>query len=181
MFSCSQHLRSSSLHRYRLHASTFLPPVPRHGFAIRTCGPHCGRGTMKALTPAPVHRRGRSPRLPRCTVLPFRLQPRRAPRYGFVHHASLPGPVTRLRLERAGSPLHAAESSSSSYGPTVHLRLLSTPPHDDAVTFGYGAVADSDTDLHRADTTPSRAHSSPRRRGPSDLHCTVTGFPPARE
>ncbi|MCH8252287.1 MAG: hypothetical protein IID36_07530 [Planctomycetes bacterium] len=26
---------------------------------------------------------------------------------------------------------------TSSYGPTVHLRLLSTPPHGDAVTFGY--------------------------------------------
>jgi hypothetical protein len=161
------HSRHCELPRPGFHASTFLPPVPQHGFAFRTCGPDCDRGTMKALTPAPVHRRGRSPRLPRCTVLPFRLQPRRALRYRFIHHASLPDPVTRLRLERAGSPLHAAESSSSSCGPTVRLRLLSTPSRDDAVTFGYGAVADSDTDLHRADTTPSRAHSFPRRREPN--------------
>jgi len=31
---------------------------------------------------------------------------------------------------------------------------------DDAVTFGYGAVAHSDTDFHRAGLAPSRAHDS---------------------
>ena len=59
---------------------------------------------------------------------------------------------------RRSSP---AESSSSSYGPTVRLGLLSTPPRGDAVTFGYGVVASSDTDSHRADVAPSRAHSFP--------------------
>jgi len=34
---------------------------------------------------------------------------------------------------------------------------------DDAVTFGYGAVAHSDTDFHRAGLAPSRAHG-PRFR-----------------
>jgi hypothetical protein len=42
-----------------------------------------------------------------------------------------------LRLYSAGSPVHQAESSSSSYGLVSHLRLLSTPPHGDAVTFGF--------------------------------------------
>src|SRR5207247_9407789 len=51
--------------------------------------------------------------------------------------------------------------SSFTYGPTVRLRLLSTPLRADAVTFSYGAVAYSDTDFHRADVTPSRAHSPP--------------------
>jgi hypothetical protein len=37
---------------------------------------------------------------------------------------------------------------------------LSTPPHGDAVTFGYRALAYSDTDFHRADLAPSRAHGS---------------------
>jgi hypothetical protein len=32
---------------------------------------------------------------------------------------------------------HPAETGSSSYGLIVHLLLLSTPPHDDAVTVGY--------------------------------------------
>lgn len=35
---------------------------------------------------------------------------------------------------------------------------LPTPPPGDAVTSGYGASADSDTDFHRADETPLRAH-----------------------
>src|SRR5208337_819075 len=51
----------------------------------------------------------------------------------------LPGLLSRsgLRLLSAGSSLRAAESCSSSYGLRVRLRLLSTPHHDDAVTFGY--------------------------------------------
>src|SRR5216683_6798208 len=43
-----------------------------------------------------------------------------------------------LRLWLAGSPRRQAESRSSSYGRVVHLPLLSTSPHGDAVTFGYG-------------------------------------------
>jgi hypothetical protein len=39
--------------------------------------------------------------------------------------------------------------------------LLSTPLRADAVTFSYGAVAYSDTDFHRADVAPLRAHSFP--------------------
>jgi hypothetical protein len=42
-----------------------------------------------------------------------------------------------LRHSLAGSPQQQAESSSSSYGLAVHLRLLSTPSRDDAVTLGY--------------------------------------------
>ncbi len=41
----------------------------------------------------------------------------------------------------------------------VHFQLLSTPPHGDAVTFGYGDMASSDTDSHRADMAPSWAHN----------------------
>jgi hypothetical protein len=48
-----------------------------------------GRGTMKALTPAPVHFKSRSPRLMRHTFLPFRPQPRGAPDHRFVHHFSV--------------------------------------------------------------------------------------------
>jgi hypothetical protein len=44
-----------------------------------------------------------------------------------------------LRLSLAGSPRRQAESrSSKSYGRVVHLPLLPTPPHGDAVAFGYG-------------------------------------------
>jgi len=34
-------------------------------------------------------------------------------------------------------------------------------PRGNAVTFGYGVVAYSDTDFHRANVAPSRAHSPP--------------------
>ncbi len=51
----------------------------------------------------------------------------------------LPGLLSRsgLHPESAGSSLRTAESCSSSYGLHVRLRLLPTPPHGDAVTFGY--------------------------------------------
>ena len=42
-----------------------------------------------------------------------------------------------LRPSLAGSPPHPAESSSLSYGLAVHLPLLPTPPHGDAVTVRY--------------------------------------------
>ena len=42
-----------------------------------------------------------------------------------------------LRSFPGGSSLRPAESSSSAYRLHVRLRLLSTPPHGDAVTFGY--------------------------------------------
>ena len=45
-----------------------------------------------------------------------------------------------------------------SCGPIIRLRLLLTPSHDDAITFGYEVVAYPDTDFHRADTAPSWAH-----------------------
>ena len=136
------------------HASTFLPPFPRRDFAFRAFSGSPRNGTMETLTPAPLttHSAGLPAycATPSCSSvsnhvgLPdHRLPPRqRDQRFsGFAHGI-------------AGSPQPSAESSSSSYGPTVRLRLLSTPPRGDAVTFGYGAVAYSDTDFHRADVAP---------------------------
>src|SRR3972149_1692935 len=42
-----------------------------------------------------------------------------------------------LRPLAAGSPRRQAESSLSSYGLAVHLRLLSTSSRENAVTIGY--------------------------------------------
>src|SRR5215467_2712653 len=53
--------------------------------------------------------------------------------------ASAPSVASRLRHERAGSPQLHAESGLSAYRLPVHLRLLSTPPRGDTVTFDYGA------------------------------------------
>src|SRR5260370_41194389 len=72
---------------------------------------------------------------------------------------------TRLRHYLAGSPQPSAESGSLSYGLPVHLRMLSTPPHGDAVSFDYGGATNSGTDSHRSVKASSRTHSSPRRRG----------------
>ena len=60
--------------------------------------------------------------------------------------------IAQARHERT------AESGSFSHGPTVRLKLLSTPPRGDAVTLGIEAVARLGTDFHRADVAPSRAH-----------------------
>ena len=44
------------------------------------------------------------------------------------------------------------------YGLIVHLRLLSTPPRGDAVTFGYGAPEYPGKDSHLADSMQLQAH-----------------------
>ena len=73
----------------------------------------------------------------------FCRQPPDAPQRSLSHATpQLVGrpPITRgsgLRHSLAGSPTRPAESRSLSYGPMVHLRLLSTPPRGDAVTLSY--------------------------------------------
>src|SRR5512140_3236659 len=91
-----------------------------------------------------------------------------------------PGPGRLgLRLSLAGSPPQLAESSSLAYGPAVRLRLLSTSPRGDAVTFDYRGQVQP-----RAGTFTPRVQSAHRRtrvRSPSgplnpliSLRMTVT-------
>ena len=120
-------------------------------------------GTMKALTPAPVHPKRRSPRLPRLTFLSFRLQPRGLPGHRFP---------PRQRDQRVSDFAMNEQARRSSppnrvrYPTDRQFASGCSPPRlgADAVTFGYGVVAYSDTDFHRADVAPSRAHSLPRKR-----------------
>src|SRR5690606_31256941 len=62
----------------------------------------------------------------------------------------------------------------------VRLRLLSTSPHGDAVTFDYEVMACLDADLHRADVMPSRAHGlrppPERRRSVAHRHEKAARF-----
>ncbi|MDO8939293.1 MAG: hypothetical protein Q7U98_09035, partial [Methylicorpusculum sp.] len=51
-----------------------------------------------------------------------------------------------------------AESDSLSYGLPFRFQLLSTPFHNDAVTFSYGVMAYADRDFHPVDKLPSWAH-----------------------
>jgi hypothetical protein len=142
------------------HASTFLPPFPRRGFACRTSRGSRRFGTMETLTPAPLTYNAGLPAYlttPSCRSISnhvglpdHRLPPRQRDQR-----------VSDFALNEQARRSTPAESSSLSYGPTVRLRLLSTPLRADAVTFSYGAVAYSDTDFHRADVAPSRAHSFP--------------------
>jgi hypothetical protein len=46
------------------------------------------------------------------------------------------------------------------YGLIVHLRLLSTPPRGDAVTFSYEVPEHFGKDFHPADLMPSQAHKA---------------------
>jgi hypothetical protein len=48
------------------------------------------------------------------------------------------------------------------YGLIVHLRLLSTPPRGDAVTFSCGMPEHPGKDFHLADSMQSPAHSPAR-------------------
>jgi hypothetical protein len=48
------------------------------------------------------------------------------------------------------------------YGLIVHLRLLPTPPHGDAVTFSYGVPEHSGKDFHLADSMQLQAHERGR-------------------
>src|SRR5277367_7155087 len=119
-----------------------------------------GIGAMKALTPAALTPRRGSLRLLHLAFPPFRSQPRVPSRGRFLSRLSALG-HSRLRHYPAGSPRLHAESDSCSYGLAVRLRLLSTPAHTDAVTFGYMVTTLHDGDSHPADKASSQTHWIP--------------------
>ncbi len=144
------------------HASTFLSPFPRSSFAFRPSRGSPRSGTMGDSDSCAAHLHS--------AALPAYLAPPSGrsvsnhvglPEHRFVHHSQRVQQVSDFALGEQARRSSPTESSSLSYGPTVRLRLLPTPLRADAVTFGYGAVAYSDTDFHRADVAPSRAHSPP--------------------
>jgi len=84
----------------------------------------------------------------------------------------LPGLLSRsgLRPESAGSSLRTAESrSSQSYGLHVRLRLLPTPPHGDAVTFGYQERASPERGL-----SPLQSHLLAGARTSPSVRSSIT-------
>src|SRR5262244_2059185 len=111
------------------------------------------------------HPQRRSPRLPHHIFLSFRLQPRWAAWTSLLPPRQRVQRVSDFAMNEQARRSTPAESSSFTYGPTFRLQLLPTPLRADAVTFGYGAVAYSGTDFHRADVAPSRAHSLPHEAG----------------
>ena len=139
--------RLSVLHLPASLRSTDITPLQRYYERSDSCSGGLGR----PLANRPVLTRCRSPCFTCGTFRPFRLQPplvapedlvcfylRGLPPVASYDGRSLAGQASvGLRPSRAGSPRQQAESSSSSYGPVIHLRLLPTPSHDDAVTIGY--------------------------------------------
>jgi hypothetical protein len=127
--------------------------VPDSEPALRRCG------TMKALTPAPLtYGAGLPVYLATPSVVP-------SPTTWAAWTSLLP---PRQRVQRFSD--FALQSQARRSSPPNRVRL----PTDrqfasgcsprrlgaNAVTFGYGVVAYSDTDFHRANVTPSRAHDS---------------------
>ena len=78
-------------------------------------------GTMRPLTPAPVHPAGRSPRLPRQIFTSFRLQPRSAPQYRFLRHLSVSDCIR-------ASPWNRRLAATQRRIEFVLLRTDSSPP-----------------------------------------------------
>lgn len=141
-----------------------FPFSPIHLPAVPSLHPHYRDfpATMAALTPAALlstRRCDRSPcfTLPAFLTLPSPTTPG-TPLAAFTHYPSARSVPSRLRHSLAGSPMPTAESSSLSYGRVVHLRLLPTLPHGNAVIFGYGPES-----AYPERTLTSLSESAPRR------------------
>lgn len=75
------------------------------------------------------------------TLLHRRGLPRRSPWETYKRPRDFPVTRSRVRTSPGVSPTGLAESSSYSYGLVIHLRLLSTFSHENAVTtVGYRPV-----------------------------------------
>jgi hypothetical protein len=143
--------------RFGHHASIFLhpfapPALP--GFLATMGALTPGRSALRVLMRDNEHRPGARPGLLVSCIKPSRrstsnhLLPPPGP--GLVLARSLPRDTVLHRSHPswglgvvwaspylAGWPRQPAESSLSSCGPVIHLQLLSTPSHEDAVSFGY--------------------------------------------
>jgi hypothetical protein len=150
------------------HVSTFLSPFaprPLRRFSARM-GTLTPRQVSYPTEVSPLHATRRS--------RPFCLQSPDAPHR---HFHTLPLSSMGLPLRGQGFTfssqtrrLRQAESSSSSCGLVSHLRLLSTPPLGDAVTFGFQAgerMPGEDLHLYTCALAGARAWGgSPRYRIP---------------
>jgi hypothetical protein len=145
------------------HTSTFLPPVPRRRFALCTSRDFHRCGTMKALTPAPVHPKCRAPRLLRHTFLSFRLQPRGLPGHRLPprqRDQRVSDFAMNEQAHRSSPPNRVRYPTDRQFASGCSPLRLAATQLPSATEF----VAYSDTDFHRVDVAPSRAHSFPRTR-----------------
>jgi hypothetical protein len=135
------HFRRCLCFRISHRASTFLPPLPRRGFAthafrrVHTQHARRGIGTMRALNPAAPRQCDRPLR---SICLAFRASSPQT-RCAAVRHVSLSPPCvqsvpcgSRLRHTFAGSPLRPAETGSLYYRLLVRAPAAPHPALNDA-------------------------------------------------
>jgi hypothetical protein len=140
------------------HASTFLPPFPRCGFAFRSSRGFSHCGTMETLTPAPLTCAAGLPTYlatPSCRSvsnhvglpdhrLPPRQRDQRFSDFAMYEQARRSSPPNRVR--------HPTDRQFALGCSPPHLAATQLPSASEFVAF-------SDTDFHRADVAPSWAHS----------------------
>jgi len=139
-----------------LHLPVFLP-------SVRLCFPHLSRlsplryyGDSDSCT---AHLPHRSPRLLHHTFLSFHLQPRELPGHRFPprqRDQRVSGFVLASQTHRNSPPNRVRSPTDRQFASGCSPPRLATTQ----LPFGYGAVAYSDTDFHRADVAPSRAHDA---------------------
>jgi len=148
--------------------STFLPPVPIRCFASSASHGSPPLRYHEGSDSCTAHRPCRSPHLLRHTFLSFHLQPRELPGH------RLP---PRQRDPRVSDFALASQARRSSppnrvrYPTDQQFASGCSPPRLSATQFPSASefVAFSDTDFHRADVAPSRAHDTGFRRYDGNL------------
>ena len=141
----------------RIHLPASLP-------SARLCFPLLSRVTShryyEGSDSCTAHLPRRSPRLPRHTFLSFRLQPR-----GLPGHRLPPRQRAQRVSDFAMNEQARRSSPPNRVRPPTDRQFASgcSPPRLTATQLPSATefVASSDTDFHRADVAPSRAHSFP--------------------
>jgi hypothetical protein len=163
-------------HRVSTSLPPFAPPeLPGFDATLGALTP--GRSALRLSHEHRLDRRPGLPVLCQRTFRSFRLQSppvvptpfwgfsRRAYRTTGLVVAPFREPVRHLgfALDRRAHHDSRPNRVHLRYGLIVHLRLLSTPPRGDAVTFGYGVPEHSGKDSHPAGSMHLQAHRSPLR------------------
>ena len=104
--------------------------------------------------------------IPTCLVppsQPFNPQSHRVSTHRFNRHLYREQCFSDFAILVEARQPRSAETGFLTYRPVVRFLLLPTLSRNNAVTFSYRAVACPDTDLHRADGTPSSAYTKSLR------------------
>jgi len=172
-----------ALRRCDSHPSTFLPPVPRRSFALCASRGSSPLRYHEGSDSCAAHLRRRSPRFPRHTFLSFRLQPRGLPGHRFPprqRDQRVSDFAMYEQARRSSPPNRVRHPTDRQFASGCSPPRLTATQLPSATEF----VAYSDTDFHRANVAPSRAHSYRRKpvsRGPDWIPCQARNDGPRTE